>query len=114
MNLNIDMIARNDKNEIFACGIRHYPSLKYLVNQIQKKTNSKVLMGHDSGKNREDWTFWSDHYPFYKKKIPFLYFGVEDHVDYHQPTDTWDKFDLKFYIENCNMMAMVTIMIKTP
>lgn len=111
-NLNIDMITRNDKNEIFACGITHYPFLYHLVKKIQKKTNVKLLMGHDKGKNREDWTRLSDHFPFHLKHIPFIYIGTEDHPDYHKPSDTFDKIDLGTYIENCNMVALLAEIIK--
>ncbi|KAB2948762.1 MAG: M28 family peptidase, partial [Phycisphaerae bacterium] len=38
-----------------------------------------------------EWTYQSDHYVFFSEKIPFLYFGVEDHPDYHRPTDTPEK-----------------------
>ena len=106
-NLNIDMIARNDKNEIFACGIVHYPSFAYLVKETQGKTNVKLLMGHDTGNRRDNWTNLSDHYPFHLEKIPFLYIGVEDHPDYHKTTDTFDKIDLGSYIENCNMILLI-------
>lgn len=112
LNLNIDMIARNDSNEIFACGLYQNPSLSYAVKEIQNKTNSKILMGHDTGGDHYDWTNQSDHYAFYKKNIPFLYFGVEDHIDYHQPTDTYEKINLKTYIENCNMLALAAKSIK--
>ena len=33
------------------------------------------------------------------KNIPFLYFGVEDHKDYHQPTDDYENIQPGFYIE---------------
>ena len=112
MNLNVDMITRNDSNEIFVCGIYHYPKLIYAVNEIQKKTNAKVLMGHDTGNGHDDWTYLSDHSPFHRKKIPFLYLGVEDHVDYHKPTDTYDKTNFSMYIENCNMIALLTKILK--
>ena len=114
-NLNVDMITRNDSNEIFACGISHYPSFKYLVDETEKKTNAKLLMGHDkknSDDQRYDWTGLSDHLPFYQKGIPFLYLGTEDHPDYHQPTDTWDKTNLNTYIENCNMIVLIAQALK--
>ena len=31
--------------------------------------------------------------------IPFLYFGVEDHPDYHKPTDTADKINPAFFLQ---------------
>jgi Zn-dependent M28 family amino/carboxypeptidase len=106
-NLNIDMIARNDKNEIFACGPYHYPAFMNLVNETQQKTNARLLMGHDYGEGPDNWTPRSDHYPFHLKEIPFIYIGVEDHPDLHKPTDTFEKIDLSTYIENCNMVAMM-------
>ena len=40
-----------------------------------------------------DWTLQSDHGAFHRAGIPFVYFGVEDHEDYHQPSDEIDTID---------------------
>jgi hypothetical protein len=69
-NLNMDMIARSDHNEIFACGIKHYPAFKYVIDQTQDRTNVKLLMGHDTGPFRSDWTHQGDHFAFSSKKYP--------------------------------------------
>jgi len=106
-NLNMDMIARSDNGEIFVCGIKHFPGYAYVVNDIQPYTNVKVLMGHDGGTPGEDWTQQSDHAAFYAKNIPFLYVGVEDHPDYHQPTDTFERINPSAYLENCNMILQM-------
>jgi hypothetical protein len=106
-NLNMDMIARSDRNEIFASGMSHYPANKYLADTVQNKVNVMLLMGHDTGNSIDDWTMQSDHAAFYKAKIPFLYIGVEDHPDYHKPTDTVEKINFSRYIENCNMIALM-------
>jgi hypothetical protein len=39
----------------------------------------------------------SDHGPFAKENIPFLYFGVEDHKDYHKPSDDFDNINANFF-----------------
>ncbi|TDH28877.1 M28 family peptidase [Segetibacter sp. 3557_3] len=104
MNLNMDMIARSDNNRIYAVGVRHYPELRYLVEETRSTSGTELLMGHDSGTLREDWTNQSDHYAFHLQKIPFLYIGVEDHPDYHRTTDTFARVDPSTYIENCNMV----------
>ncbi len=104
-NLNMDMISRSNANEIFVSGLSHNPEYKKFVDEIQPKTNVKVLMGHDAGSLKNDWTNQSDHSAFHQKNIPFLYFGMEDHADYHAPTDTFDKINISFYIENCNIIA---------
>ena len=101
LNVNLDMVSRNDRNEIFAAGTYHTPSLKPIVEEVQRRAAVKVLFGHDRPMTRagmvDDWTLQSDHGAFHKAGIPFLYFGVEDHPDYHQPTDTADKIDPKFF-----------------
>jgi hypothetical protein len=55
-----------------------------------------VKFGHDTGGGHQDWTQQSDHGVFHAAGIPFVYFGVEDHADYHQPTDTPDKLARDF------------------
>ena len=111
-NLNLDMIARSDNNEIFACGIYQNPTFASDINEVQVMTNVKLLMGHDeSMSGLDDWTFLSDQGPFHEKGIPFLYIGVEDHNDYHQPSDKVDKINYSKYIENCNMILLLALHI---
>lgn len=106
-NLNMDMITRSDKNEIFVCGVKHFPDLKSIVDVVQSHTNVKVLMGHDGGTPGDDWTQQSDHAAFFEKSIPFLYVGVEDHADYHQPTDMFQRISLTRFTENSNMVLQM-------
>lgn len=99
LNINMDMISRNDKNELYAAGTLPYPHLKPHLEKVQKKSAIKLLLGHDDPKTgRDDWTFQSDQGSFHREKIPFIYFGVEDHADYHKPTDDFDKIHPKFYV----------------
>jgi hypothetical protein len=98
INLNMDMISRNDQNELYAVGTYHYPFLKPYVERVAARSGIKLLMGHDSGEVRsEDWTNASDHGPFHARGIPFLYFGVEDHEDYHRPSDEFERIHPEFY-----------------
>lgn len=99
LNINMDMIAHNDKNELYACGTYHYPKLKSQLENLN--TPIQLSLGHDEPKNKEkeDWTYSSDHISFHKEKIPFIYFGVEDHKDYHKHTDTYENINQEFYIE---------------
>ncbi len=111
-NLNLDMVARTDSNELYASGIRHYPSYQYVVNQVKDHTNAYLLMGHDYGSFRDDWTMLSDQYAFHKRNIPFIYISVEDHADYHKITDTVDRINLSRLIENCNTILLMAKAIK--
>ena len=100
LNINMDMIARNDSLQLYASGLYHYPNLKQPLT-VLKSTKINLLFGHDdpNNKNVEDWTFSSDHRIFHKKKIPYIYFGVEDHKDYHKSTDTFQNINKSFYID---------------
>ena len=111
LNINLDMVARSDNDELFVCGIRYHPDLKYLVDGAQQKVNVKLLMWHDDADQGGDWTRSSDHFPFHEVKIPFLYLGVEDHADYHQPSDKAGKISMARYVENCNAAASLLLQI---
>jgi aminopeptidase-like protein len=97
ININMDMIAHNDKNELYAAGTFHFPELKKYI--FTKTNQPKILLGHDDPKlGNDDWTYQSDHGSFYAKKIPFIYFGVEDHSDYHKETDEFKNINQEFYV----------------
>jgi Zn-dependent M28 family amino/carboxypeptidase len=99
LNINMDMVSRSDKNELYAAGTFHYPQLKPTLEKLAKTAQIKLLLGHDDPKlGRDDWTNQSDHGAFHAAKIPFIYFGVEDHKDYHQPTDDFENINQEFYI----------------
>ena len=97
LNINMDMIAHNDKGELYAVGTFKYPELKKYFSL--KSPDVKILFGHDDPKlgRSEDWTDQSDQGAFNAKKIPFLYFGVEDHKDYHKATDEFQNINKTFY-----------------
>jgi Zn-dependent M28 family amino/carboxypeptidase len=100
LNINMDMISRNDKGELYASGAFHYPQLKPMLEAAQKKAKVKLLLGHDDPKlGRDNWTNQSDHAAFHAAQIPFIYFGVEDHKDYHRPTDDFANIQAEFYVK---------------
>jgi Zn-dependent M28 family amino/carboxypeptidase len=110
LNINMDMISRNVDQELFAVGTYHYPFLKPLIEQVSSGRNPKLLFGHDRPETgRNDWTLASDHSQFHLKAIPFIYFGVEDHEDYHQETDTFDRIDQKFFVNAVELILEVLI-----
>lgn len=98
LNINMDMISRSEKNELYACGTAKYPSLREYF--FTTRTSPKILFGHDDPKaGRENWINQSDHSAFNDKDIPFIYFGVEDHKDYHKATDDYENIDKSFFID---------------
>jgi hypothetical protein len=99
--VNLDMVSRSDRREIYAAGTHHTPSLLPILQDVQRRAPVTLRFGHDRAGSMAgglaDWTTQSDHGPFHEKGVPFVYFGVEDHADYHAPTDTVDKVDGGFF-----------------
>jgi len=105
LNLNMDMLSRSDKNELYISGTYYYPKFKSILEKVATGSNPTLLFGHDvPGKGSEDWTRSSDHGAFFEKKVPHLYFGVEDHVDYHKPSDEFENIQPQFYINAVNLV----------
>lgn len=108
LDINFDMVSRNDRNEIYAAGTFQNPSLELIVADVQRRTPVTIRLGHDRPKitknDAEDWTLQSDHGAFHQAGVPFIYFGVEDHPDYHKPTDTADRIDQTFFGNVADML----------
>lgn len=112
LNLNFDMLSRSQKKELYVCGTAHYPKLRPLVKRCVPPVGLRVIFGHDTAHvGMQDWTSASDHYAFHKKGIPFLYFGVEDHPDYHRPTDDYENIDKDFYLKVVQYLAQLALLI---
>lgn len=100
LNVNLDMVSRSDRNELYVAGCYHYPFMKPYLEKIAQISTVRLLFGHDSGTNPADnWTNASDHAPFHQAGISFVYFGVEDSRDYHQPSDTFANIDQFFFAD---------------
>ena len=99
--VNLDMVGRGDAGSIVASGAAFDPSLRGLVTQAAAGLPIAVAFGHDRpmyvAGGIEDWTQQSDQGPFHEAGVPTLYFGVEDHDDYHRPTDTAEKIPRPFF-----------------
>jgi Zn-dependent M28 family amino/carboxypeptidase len=105
LNLNMDMLSRSDKNELYISGTSYYPKFKSILEKVATGSNPTLLFGHDvPGTGSEDWTRSSDHGAFFEKKVPHLYFGVEDHVDYHKPSDEFENIQPQFFINAVNLV----------
>ncbi len=96
LNLNMDMIGRSDASELYVVGTNHYKQLHPAIRE--KNLGLQIITGqHDGTGSGSNWTNSSDHASFHSKGIPFLYFGVEDHKDYHKPTDDFEAIQPVFY-----------------
>ncbi|MGB6269742.1 MAG: M28 family peptidase, partial [Olleya sp.] len=110
LNLNMDMISRSDKNELFAVGTHYYPQLKPTIENFKDLGKVDLLIGHEGLDKADDWTNSSDHAAFHKADIPFIYFGVADHEDYHKPTDDFENIDQQFYKDA--VQTIITVFVQ--
>lgn len=99
LNINLDMVSRQDGKALWVAGLAHYPGLRSLAEGAAAQSAIPIRFGHDTASARpgDNWTNSSDHAAFHARGIPFLYLGVEDHADYHGPGDDWQKVDPAFY-----------------
>jgi len=92
--INLDMVGRlQETNTLQLSGVGTAEGLKELVTS-ETDTNLIKLVFSDEGYGR------SDHTSFYGKNIPVLFYFTGAHLDYHKPSDTYDKI---------NYPGMVTI-----
>lgn len=107
LNVNLDMVARTG-GVLWAAGSHHTPELRPVLEGIAGRVPLDLRIGHDrpGAPEGDDWTGASDHAPFHEAGIPFVYFGVEDHADYHRPTDDFERIDAGEYVN-----AVRTILI---
>ncbi len=100
LNVNMDMVSRSEKGELYAAGASHYPFLRLYLDSVAKRAPIRLLQGHDQPvpTKQDDWTFQSDQGAFHRAGIPFVYFGVEDHPDYHQPSDEFENIPPNFFL----------------
>lgn len=114
LNVNVDMVGRSDDGRLFVAGTRYSPDLRPLVEQAAQTSLVPVHLGHDRPMYLtgliDDWTNASDHGAFHDIGIPFLYFGVEDHEDVHQPTDTSDRIDARFLAASAETVLTTLLM----
>lgn len=85
--INLDMVGRlSDSGTLQAGGVGTSPVLKDIVVSLAD-TNIMDLALSEEGSGP------SDHSSFYGKDIPVLFFTTGAHLDYHTPSDTWDKLN---------------------
>jgi Zn-dependent M28 family amino/carboxypeptidase len=107
LNVNLDMVSRTD-GLLWAGGASHTPALRPVLEGVAPRAPVTLRLGHDrpGAPEGDDWTQLSDHVAFHERGVPFVYFGVEDHVDYHQPTDDVEQVDPGEYVAAVQTILM--------
>lgn len=94
MNLNFDMTARADTDgKLWVTGTYQHPYFRPLLERIAARGTVSLAFGKDTpeDKGADNWVEASDHAAFHRAGLPFLYFGVNYHPDYHRPSDDFEK-----------------------
>ncbi len=90
---NLDMVGRlrpdekTKKDNVLVEGAPTGKSFNGLLDAVNKKYDLELSRKDDSLPAN------SDHFSFYKKKVPVIFFWTGYHPDYHKPTDTADKIN---------------------
>ncbi len=97
--LNLDMLSKNAKGELYASGGYHFPWLKPRLTALAGKVPVSLKQGHDGPPwlGDDDWTVQSDHAAFHQAGVPWVYLGVEDHAEYHRLTDDFATVPRDFF-----------------
>lgn len=99
LNVNFDMLSKNAKNELFVAGASASPVLRPILERVAATAPVVLKLGHDTDADgpQNNWTNQSDHYAFAEKGVPWVYFGVEDHPEYHRPSDDFATIPQDFF-----------------
>lgn len=84
---NLDMISRNAPDTLDLIGAKQSPALAKVIRRNNKVPDLVLIPRKMSG--------GSDHWNFYRKGVPCIFFFAGLHKDYHQVTDNPDKVDAK-------------------
>ncbi len=100
LNLNLDMLGRPDRRgKLYLTGARRYPLLQA---ELAARFNKLQFLRHSGpgrvlkDNPRHDWPNASDHGPFHRAGIAYLFFGGQQHPHYHTPEDTWQHIAPEF------------------
>ncbi len=109
LNVNLDMVARADNGKLWAVGTRFHEALRAPLAEAAAGSPLTLHFGHDARINwtGHSWLKASDHWPFHRAGVPFLYFGVDDHGDYHRPTDDLERIDPETFAASVALLTKI-------
>ncbi|MBT1443949.1 M28 family peptidase [Shewanella sp. JM162201] len=99
--LNLDMVGHPGRPyAIYMEGSRNFTNPDELRALIERNDLCARLshsrLEKDGLSGRIDYLKASDHYPFHQQGVPWLYFGVPPHPQYHTVDDTPERLDFGF------------------
>jgi Zn-dependent M28 family amino/carboxypeptidase len=101
--INMDMVGRNDTGQLSVIGKYQYPKLYNLLESVNAKS-----AGFELNLSAEEFIKRSDHFPFLRKDVPYVFFSSGTHDQYHRPEDTANLINVK-KIEKVAQLAFLTL-----
>ena len=101
MNLNLDMTARAETDgKLWVTGTNQHPNFRPILEAVPANGAVALAFGKDTPQDTGDdnWVNASDHAAFHRAQVPFLYFGVNYHPDYHRPSDDFGTITPSVFI----------------
>jgi aminopeptidase YwaD len=100
--INLDMLGRlNEANNLQIFGTGTAKGLRDLIYSNSDTSVIKLTL-FDEGYGP------SDHSSFYLKNIPVLFYSTGAQIDYHTPSDTWDKINYEGMVKISSLIYSVT------
>ncbi len=90
--VNLDMIGRNNPDSIFLNGFGK-SSLSDLVMQLAARHPELHLSIGPDLEDRPETPSDSDHWPFQRHGVPYIFFYSGEHPDYHRVSDELSRID---------------------
>jgi len=84
--INLDMIGRNDVDQMSLVGRFQYPKLYEIINAANRES-----VNFELNFAVEEFIRQSDHFPFMRADIPTVFFNSGMHETLHRPEDTADR-----------------------
>ena len=88
--LNLDMIGRLEGRTLTVLGVGTAEEWTDVLRAANQSTARPLSIA-----TSPDGFGASDHSSFYGEGLPVLHFFSNTHVDYHRPSDDWDKVDIE-------------------
>ena len=101
VNVNFDMVSRAETDgHLWVTGAYQNPYLRPILEPIPANGAVSLAFGKDTPQDKEEdnWVDASDHAAFHDAGVPFLYFGVDYHPDYHRPSDDFERITPSVFI----------------
>jgi len=99
--INMDMIGRMKDNNLIINGAGSSSKFAPLINKYNEDSTFSLKL-NDEGFSP------SDNSSFYGKNIPVMMFFTDVHLDYHKPSDTWEKINYEGQNKILNFIKDIT------